>query len=167
MGETDREAFERREAETALTRARGHVAELRRMYERGAGFVEAHPLFEQLEADLNTVRPQHSGNAVDWQGNALHADGTRRTDNAYAGTNVEPGSMASQPAGAYDLGYQGDSQPTASGVAAVQGPPVVSADEDDDEIDDEDDTAYQGPDASSRRLEGETADQRAARIRAE
>lgn len=152
MGETDQEAFERTEAETALTRARGHVAELRRLYERGASFAEAHPYFEQLEADLNTVRPQHSGAVVDWQGNALHADGTRRTDAAYAGTSVEPGSMASQPAAAETIGYQGA--------------PAVVVDEDDDEIDDEDDAADQSADASARRVAGETDAERAARMRA-
>lgn len=149
MAETDQEAADRREAETALARARGHVAELRRLYERGAGFHEAHPYFEQLEADLNTVRPQTTGAVVDWQGNALNADGTRVTGRAYEGTSVEPGSMASQPYTANDLGYQGTSRPTESSALYVQGPPIVAAEEDDEiEADDE------------------TDEQRAARMRA-
>lgn len=148
MAENDREAFERREAETALARARGHVAELRRLFESGASYVDAHPYFEQLEADLNTVRPQTTGAVVDWQGNELNADGTRVTGGAYSGTRVDPGSQASRPNDVYDLGYQGDSRPTQSGVAAVQGPPVLvddgrRADVEDDEIDDSNETEEQ------------------------
>lgn len=122
MSETDREAADRREAETALTRARGHVQELRRLAEQGAGFRDMHPYFEQLEADLNTVRPQTTGAVADWQGNELNADGTRVTGRAYEGTRVEPGSMASRPYAADDIGYQG-----------------APADETDETIDDETD----------------------------
>jgi hypothetical protein len=139
MAENDREAFERREAEAALARARGHVTELRRLYERGASFVEAHPYFEQLEADLNTVRPQTTGAVVDWQGNELNADGTRVTGHAYSGTSVEPGSMASQPRSADEIGYQGA--------------PAVTDDE---------------SAADAETIDGaETEEQRAARMRAE
>jgi len=142
MTETDREAAERREAETALTRARGHVQELRRLAEQGAGFRDMHPYFEQLEADLNTARPQTTGAVVDWQGNELNADGTRVTGPAYSGTRVEPGSQASRPYAADEIGYQGA--------------PAVVDDGTPDEADD-DETIYGA----------ETEEQRAARIRAE
>ena len=143
MAESDQEAADRREAETALTRARGHVAELRRLYERGAGFHEAHPYFEQLEADLNTARPQTAGAVRDWQGNELNADGTRRTVSDVPST-IEPGSMASQPYAAEEVGYQGapaDQPITERGeeIATVQ---------------------------QQRTEDGETAEQKAARMRA-
>jgi hypothetical protein len=129
MTETDAQSAERTEVETALTRARGHVTELRRLYERGAGFHEAHPFFEQLEADLNTVRPQHTGAVTDYQGNPLNADGTRVTGPAYAGTSVEPGSQASRPYAADELGYQG--------APAVADDEDSAIDEGDDETDEE------------------------------
>ncbi len=49
------------EMEIALERARGHVTELRRLAEVGAPARESLPYFDQLEADLNTIRPVHPG----------------------------------------------------------------------------------------------------------
>lgn len=111
---SDRDYAEQREADTALDRARGHVQELKRLWETGGRFGDALPYFDQLEADLNTVRPQHVGAFVAQDGTPLFGDGTRPTGpqaQQYQ-SRIEPGSQASRPAAVGEgTQYPTDQQP--------------------------------------------------------
>jgi hypothetical protein len=112
---SDREYAEQREADVALDRARGHVQEVRRLWEQGGRFGDALPYLDQLEADLNTLRPQHVGQFSALDGAPLYGDGTRATGAQAAEyqSRVEPGSMASQPmtVGEGGIQYPDDRQP--------------------------------------------------------
>jgi hypothetical protein len=49
------------EVQTAHERLRGHVGEVRRLVEQGAPATSFTPYLDQIEADLNTARPEHVG----------------------------------------------------------------------------------------------------------
>lgn len=82
------EEQELREQEIAHERARGHVAELRRLWEQGAPLRAAAQYFDQLEADLNTSRPRHAG----WSTNYAPTDAPVTTPTGLSGRPGEPAS---------------------------------------------------------------------------
>src|SRR5690348_4736711 len=142
----DREYSEQRQADEALDRARGHVQELRRQWEQGGRFGDALPLLDQLEADLNTLRPQHIGAFSAADGTPLYGDGTRVTGaqaQQYQ-SRIEPGSMASQPLA---VGEGGTAYPVADQPITERGEEVAAVQQ-------------------QRAEDGETAEQRAARMSA-
>lgn len=108
---SDQELAETRQQDEALERARGQVAEMRRLWEQGAPFAAHLPLLDQLEADLNTLRPQHAGYPAAADGTALYGDGTRPT----AGRGVDSGAIAG-------TGQTTVPVPDGRGVAAVANP---------------------------------------------
>lgn len=147
MATPDRDYAAQREADVALDRARGHVQELRRLWETGGRFGDALAYFDQLEADLNTMRPQHIGAFAAADGTPLYGDGTRATGaqaQSYQ-SSVTPGSMADRPAGVgtgEGFEYPADRQPITE-----RGEEVASVEQ-------------------QRIADGETEQQRAKRMRA-
>jgi len=84
-----------REQEEAHERARGHVTELRRLWEVGAPLREALPLLDQIEADLNTSRPRHGGYATDYR--PLADDAPAGPVSTPTGVSGNPNEPASNP----------------------------------------------------------------------
>lgn len=94
------EEQELREQETAHERARGHVAELRRLWEQGAPLRAAQQYFDQIEADLNTSRPRHAGWSTNYAATGQPAPDAPIT--TPTGVSGRPGEPASDNAPALD-----------------------------------------------------------------